>query len=332
MTTQNGIREDLTKIYNVKSVSGGENAAFDFIKSELSKLCDEIFADDIGNVYAIKKGHGECRRKIAIVCPFDEQGFVVTDASGKNARLHAIGKPALSGLCGKRAQIVGKDISGLLLCDSEKPETDSFYFETGAAPCDEGICEGDFVSICDEPTFLGENLVSLGSLCTKVHGTGLLSIAKCAGSFSFDVIFVFAAAHLLGSRGEKCASFIADADECICFDMCEEGINSVGKGPCIAFSDAGGNCSRELVGKLENAAKNIGIGYQLKADNNKDRPSAIAPFIANGTKTALVSVCASKLSQGIGICALCDLRGAAALVCAYLIFEETEKEKENEDK
>lgn len=332
MTTQNEIREDLTKIYDIKTVSGSENAAYNFIKGELSDCCDEVFADDMGNVYAVKKGHGNTGRKIALVSPFDEVGFVVTDVSGKNARLHSIGKPEFSRLCGKRAVLVGKNISGILLCDKEKPDADSFYFETGTPPCDDGICEGDFLSICDEPTFLGEDLVSLGSLCTKAHGISLLSIAKCAGSFSYDVIFVFAAAHLLGSRGERCASFIADADECVCFDMCEEGINSVGKGVCIAFSDAGGNCSRELVAKLETAAKNIGISYQLKADNTKDRQSVIAPFIANGTKTALVTTCASKLSQGIGICDLCDLRGAAALVCAYLIFEETEKENKNEDK
>ena len=332
MNTQNGIRDDLKKIYSVKTVSGGENTALDFIKSELSDFCDEIFSDNIGNVYAVKKGHGDSGRKIALVCPFDENGFAVTDASGKNARLHAVGKPDLSGLCGKRAEVSGKDISGILLCDKEKPGSDDFYLETGALPCNEGICEGDFVSICDEPTFLGDKLVSLGSLCTKVHGTSLISVAKCAGRFSFDVIFVFAAAHLLGSRGEKCASFIADADECICFDMCSQGISSVGKGPCIAFSDSGGNCSRELVEKLENAAKNIGIGYQLKADCDKEKPSVIAPFIAGGTKTALISVCASKLSEGIGLCELCDLRGAAALACAYLIFEETEEENGNEDK
>lgn len=328
-TTQNGLREDLKKIYEVKTVCGSENSALDFVKSELSDFCDEIFADDIGNVYAVKKGVGENRKKIAVVCPFDEAGFVVTSVKDeKNARLQAIGKPDLSRLCGKEAKIVGKDISGILLCDKDTPEAGDFYLQTGASPEDDGIAEGDFVSISDTPSFLSGDLSALGAVCTKAHGASLLAVAKCAGDFSFDVIFVFAAAHLSGARGEKCAAFVADADECICLDMCTEGTASVGKGPCIAFSDAGGNCSREIIGKLENAAKNIGIGYQLKADNEKDRPSVIAPFIANGTKTALVSVCASKLSKGIGICNLCDLRGAAALVCAYLIFEETEKEEE----
>ena len=332
MTTSKGIRKELEEIYEIKTVSGSENGALEFIKKSLSDFCDDIFADDIGNVYAHKKGNGQDARKIAVVCPFDEAGFAVTDASDKNARLHAIGTKSFSNLLGKSAQVCGKNISGVILFDGEKPETDGFYLETGATPEADGIANGDFVSICERPVFLENDMAVLGSLCSKAHAASLIDIAKCTGSFSFDVTFVFLAAHLSGSRGEKCAAFIADADECICLDMCSDGICSVGKGPCIAFSDAGGNCSRALVEKLEIAAKNIGITYQLKADNDKDRPSVIAPFIAGGAKTALVSVCAKKLSQNVGICDLCDLRGAAALVCAYLIYEETEKEEENENK
>ena len=39
-TTQNGLREDLKKIYEVKTVCGSENSALDFVKSELSDFCD----------------------------------------------------------------------------------------------------------------------------------------------------------------------------------------------------------------------------------------------------------------------------------------------------
>lgn len=332
MTVQKGIKDELLALYEVKTVTGSQNDALEFIKKSLKGFCDEIFADDMGNIYACKKGYGENRRKIAVVCPFDEAGFVVRDASGKSAKLHALGTKAFSSLFGKKAKVCGKGISGVVLFDGEKPEADGFYLETGADAFDEGISNGDFVCICEEPIFLSGDKVALNSLCSKAHAASLIDIAKCTGAFSFDLTFVFVASHLLASRGEKCAAFVADADECICLDMCEDGITAVGKGPCIAFSDVGGNCSRELVGKLENAAQNIGIVYQLKADNDKERPSVIAPFLANGTKTALVSVPAKKLSQGLGVCDLCDLRGAAALVCAYLIFEETEKEEENEDK
>lgn len=323
MNTPTGIKEKLLEVYSVKTVTGSENGALDFIKKHLSPFCDEIFSDDSGNVYALKKGTSENAGKIAIVCPFDETGFVVTGAGEKSPRLFAVGGAPSNAFFGKKASVCGKDIEGIILSDKspcEKLSATDFVLETGNGS--EGICEGDFVSVCNDPVFLGKEKVALCGLAGKAHAAGIIDLVKCTGSFSFDAVFVFTVSALARGRGEKCAAYLADADVAICLDIVPEGCAKVGKGPAILFADAGGKCSRQQVESLENAAKNIGISYQMKADFEKDRHSVAGPFIANGTQTAVVSVCASKLDEGIGICDLSDLRGACALVCAYLIFEE----------
>ncbi len=326
MNTPTEIKDKLLEIYNVKTVTGSENSALGYISSQLSTFCDDVFSDDSGNVYAVKKSGSDNAKKIAVVCPFDEAGFIVTGVDDKSARLFVMGGENLNAFYGKKASVFEKNIDGIILSDKKRDEklsASDFYLETGnGSSADEGICEGDFVTVCDSPVFLGEKRVALCGLSKKAHAAGIIDLIKYTSDFSFDVTFVFTVSGLARNRGEACAAYLCNADIAVCLDVIPDKGCTVGKGPVISFSDSGGKCSRQVVKSLENAAKNIGIGYQMKADFDKDRHSVILPFVANGTKTAIVSVCAEKLESGVGICDLADLRGASALVCAYLIFEE----------
>ena len=105
MNTPTGIKDKLIEIYNVKTVTGSENSALAFISSQLSSFCDDVFSDDSGNVYAVKKCGEDNAKKIAVVCPFDEAGFVVTGTDDKSARLFAMGGENLNAFYGKKGSV-----------------------------------------------------------------------------------------------------------------------------------------------------------------------------------------------------------------------------------
>ncbi len=330
-------RKKIEKLYSIKTVSGSldkkNNSMYEYVKKELSDFCDDIFADDIGNVIAVKRSGAENAEKIALIAAADEAGFVAADTKSEGKiRLHGIGNPFYARLCGREAFQIEKGKSiyrGVLLSDSsdtDKIGEDSFYLETEDKNRD--ISEGDFICADDPPVFFGDNGICLNGLSSKIFCLSLIDIAKCAGSFSFDVYYIFAAQHLLGARGEKCAAYTVGADIAIAFKLIPEGRTKTGAGPVIAFSDGRGRCSDYVTGGLKEAAEGIGISYQLCAETEKDEISMIAPFISEGTKTGIIGISASNKKVGTSKCDLRDLRGAAAAACAFLIFSD-EKSEEN---
>lgn len=345
MNTTENMRKKIRELYAVHTVSGcpASSGAERFIKEMLSDFCDEVFSDDMGNVFAVRRCGKENARKIAVTAQLDEPGFVVTSAPPEDSKalLQPVGKPVLQRLCGREAGKIsisgnGKNsnhICGVLLSDCEdiSKSCDSLYLDLGDKNCAEsGIEEGDFIYALDAPVFSGDNTVYLGGIGEKIFCACLMDIAACAGNYSFDVYYIFAAQHLLGSRGEKCAAYSVDADAVIAFELILSKSVKPGAGPVISLADAGGKCSAEITKKLEEAAQSIGINFQKNAETEKARPSFIAPFIAQGAKTGIVGAACENSGCGMIKCRLSDIRGAAAAVCAFLISED-EKIKENEN-
>lgn len=322
--------DNIKKLYSARTVCGSEHDLAEFIKERLADRCDEISCDDMGNVYALKKGTGKSCRKIAVVCAADEPGFVVTHVA-ENGRisLHAVGTKDCGKYLGMKAESAD-GTQGILLSDISLRENigaSDMYFETGAESAgDVTLKEGDFISVLQPPVALGKNKISLGVMGEKIFAECLAIIAECGGNYCFDTYFVFVSQHTFASRGEKCAAYILGADTVIALCTAESGRLSCGNGAVILTADSGGRCSRTLTKELCDAAEGIGVKLNKCADITKGKPSFISPFIAEGARTALVGACCEKTAEGANICDLRDIRSAAATVCAYLIFED---EKEN---
>ena len=67
--------ELIKKLMKTGSVSGREKKIADVIRAEIEPFADEVYTDNLGNLYAHKRGHG---KKLMIAAHMDEIGFFVT--------------------------------------------------------------------------------------------------------------------------------------------------------------------------------------------------------------------------------------------------------------
>lgn len=323
--TENNINE----LYRLKTVSGSNNDALLYIKSCLSGYCDEIFADDIGNVYALKKGTGEDDNKKTVVlsCSMDTSGFVVKYV-GEDGKilLHAVGNTPSFSLVG-RGCVTQSGIRGVLSTDFKEGKEhigkDDFYMLVDPDFTDIGaICLGEFVSVDNPPVILSENKICLGELGNKIFALSLIEIARSCGSFSFDVYFVFTAQHYLSSRGEKCAASRLRPDIFIALSLCENANSDIGTGVVVSLSDSGARSTVSLCDALYEAASDQGIACSKNAVSDKNSPTLIAPYAHEGSACAIIGAPCKKAENSINLCDIRDINGVSAAVCSYLIFSD----------
>lgn len=304
-------------ICDIKNISGSDVSVLPYIKKELGGFCDEIFADSIGNVYALKKGADNLpKRRIAVVCPVDEAGFVVRYV-GEKILLHCIGEKPFSKYCGKTG-ITQNGIPGVIKTtaeDMEKCMAGDFYFETDS---NENISAGDFIGICEKPENIDSTRVSVGNAGRKVISRVLFDLAKSGSEYSSDVYYVFAAQHILSGRGHVCSSYNMRPDTVIALDFAE---GKAGEGPVIDMSES----SAVLSEKLVLAAERSGIHAQSNAKKDKSIQSVLQAFSWHGAECAKIAVPLEKDGEK-EICDTRDINGAGAIICTYMIFEDQKGE------
>ena len=67
--------ELLKKLTQCTAPSGREEKVRDIIKTEMEKLCDEVYTDALGNLICHRKGNG---KKLMLAAHMDEIGVIVT--------------------------------------------------------------------------------------------------------------------------------------------------------------------------------------------------------------------------------------------------------------
>jgi putative aminopeptidase FrvX len=69
--------ELLKRLCSTPAVPGREEPLRELLKSELAPYADELYTDVMGNLFALRRGTGERRRKIMLAAHMDEISFVV---------------------------------------------------------------------------------------------------------------------------------------------------------------------------------------------------------------------------------------------------------------
>ena len=106
--------ELLNIICTTPGAPGFEKRIRDLVLKEVKDLVDEVEIDNMGNVYAIRKGKGE--KKIMVGAHMDEIGFIVTHIDDNGfIRFHTLGGFDPKTLTAQRVIIHGKeDIIGVM--------------------------------------------------------------------------------------------------------------------------------------------------------------------------------------------------------------------------
>ena len=272
----------LAEICEVAGAPGFEQRVRELVVKNLEGHVDEIQFDNLGSIYAVKKGK-DASKRVMIAAHMDEIGFIVKyiDDNGF-LRFHTLGGFDPKTLTAQRVLVHGKkDLIGVMGTkpihimtpeERAKPVQTSEYFIDLGLPKEEVV---KYVSVGDAITrerHLIEmgNCVNCKSIDNRVAVYILIETLKMLKDFPYDVYGVFTVQEEVGIRGANVAAhninpdFGFGLDTTIAYDLPgakpEEQVTKLGEGTAIKIMDASTICDYRMV----QYQKEIAAKYKIK--------------------------------------------------------------------
>ena len=332
--------ELLSKICTVPGAPGFEQRVREMVINEVKDLVDDLEIDNMGNVYAIKRG--KASKKVMIGAHMDEIGFIVTHIDDNGfIRFHTLGGFDPKTLTAQRVLIHGKkDIVGVM---ASKPihvmspeernkvaKIKDYFIDTGlsADEVKEIVSVGDSITREREFIEMG-NCVNGKSLDNRLAVFILIETLRNLKDkeVPYDIYGVFTVQEEVGIRGANVSSmrikpdFGFGLDTTIAFDLpgasAHEKITKLGEGTAIKIMDASTICDYRMVAFMKKTAENHNIKWQPEILTAGGTDTAgIQRMTEGGSITGAVSIPTRHLHQVIEMAHKEDIKGSIDLLTA----------------
>ena len=330
----------LNKICTTPGAPGFEKKIRELVLQEVKGLVDEIEIDNMGNVYAIKRGKGD--KRVMIGAHMDEIGFMVTHIDDNGfIRFHTLGGFDPKTLTAQRVIIHGKkDIIGVM---ASKPihvmtadernkvaKLSDYFIDTGLSVDEvkELVTIGDPVTREREFIEMG-NCVNGKSLDNRLAVFILIEMFRglVGKTVPYDIYGVFTVQEEVGIRGANVSSmrinpdFGFGLDTTIAFDLpgaaAHEKITELGKGTAIKIMDASTICDYRMVDFIKKTADKYKIMWQPEILTAGGTDTAgIQRMTEGGSIAGAVSIPTRHLHQVIEMAHKDDIQGSIDLLSA----------------
>jgi len=334
--------ELLNKICTTPGTSGFEQRIRAVVLEELKGLTDEVEMDNMGNIYAIKKGKSD--KRVMVGAHMDEIGFIVTHIDDKGfIRFHTLGGFDPKTLTAQRVIIHGKkDLIGVM---ASKPihvmtpdernkiaKTSDYFIDTGlsAEEVKELVEIGNPITREREFIEMG-NCVNGKSLDNRLAVFILIeTLKKLKGKeIPYDLYGVFTVQEEVGIRGANVSSmrinpdFGFGLDTTIAFDLPgaaeHEMITKLGEGTAIKIMDAATICDYRMVDFMKKTADKHKIKWQPEILTAGGTDTAgIQRMTEGGSIAGAVSIPTRHLHQVIEMANKDDIQGSIDLLTACI--------------
>lgn len=273
----------LKKICEIPGAPGFEDKIRALVLKEIKSLVDETFTDNLGNVFAIKKGKED--KKVMVGAHMDEIGFIVKhiDENGF-VHFHTLGGFDPKTLTAQRVIIHGeKDLIGVMgskpihIMEPEDrnkaPKIKDFFIDLGMPKkeVEKYISIGNPITRERELIEMG-NCVNCKSLDNRVSVFVLIETLKKIKKTPYDLYAVFTVQEEIGIRGASVAAhrvnpdFGFGLDTTIAFDVpgakAEEMVTKLGSGAAIKIMDSSVMCDPRMVEYMKQIATKNKIKWQ----------------------------------------------------------------------
>jgi len=275
----------LKEIAEVAGAPGHEQRVREIVLREVTPLVDEIKVDNMGNVYAIKKGKED--KKVMVGAHMDEIGFMVTHIDDQGfVRFHTLGGFDPKTLTAQRVIIHGKeDIIGVMgskpihvMSPEERtkmPKSTDYFIDLGMnkEEVEKIVSVGDPITRERGLIEMG-NCVNCKSLDNRLAVFILIETLRSLKdkAVPYDIYGVFTVQEEVGIRGASVAAleikphFGFGLDTTIAFDVPgakpEEVVTKLGDGTAIKVMDSSTICDYRMVKYMEKVASKHDIKYQ----------------------------------------------------------------------
>lgn len=337
----------LKTICTTPGAPGFEQKIRALVLKELEGLVDEVEIDNMGNVYAIKKGKDN--KRIMVAAHMDEIGFIVTHIDDNGfIRFHTLGGFDPKTLTAQRVLVHGKeDLIGVM---ASKPihvmtaeernkvaKIKDYFIDTGL-PAEEVrklVTIGD--SITREREFIEMGpCVNGKSLDNRLAVFILLeTLRNLKGKeIPFDLYGVFTVQEEVGIRGANVSAlrinpdFGFGLDTTIAFDLPgaseHEKITKLGEGTAIKIMDASTICDYRMVKYMKQTADKHLIKWQPEILTAGGTDTAgIQRMTAGGSIAGAVSIPTRHLHQVIEMAHKEDIKGSIDLLTNCILDIDT---------
>ncbi|MFA7274980.1 MAG: M42 family metallopeptidase [Crocinitomicaceae bacterium] len=332
----------LAHICTTPGAPGFEDKIRQVVLEEIKGYVDEVEIDNLGNVYAIKRG--KSNKKVMVGAHMDEIGFIVTHIDDKGfIRFHTLGGFDPKTLTAQRVIIHGKqDIIGVM---ASKPihvmttdernkvaKLSDYFIDTGltAEEVKSIVTIGDSVTREREFIEMGK-CVNSKSLDNRLAVFILIETLKNlkGKEIPFDLYGVFTVQEEVGVRGANVASlrinpdFGFGLDTTIAFDLpgaaAHEMITELGKGTAIKIMDAMTICDTRMVRYMKEVADRNKITWQPEILTAGGTDTAgIQRMTEGGSIAGAISIPTRHLHQVIEMAHKEDIQGSIDLLTACI--------------
>lgn len=330
----------LNEICTTPGAPGFEKRVRDLVLKEIKGLLDEVEIDNMGNIYAIKRGTGD--KKIMVGAHMDEIGFIVTHIDDNGfIRFHTLGGFDPKTLTAQRVIIHGKkDIIGVMaskpihvMTQEERnkvPKIKDYFIDTGlpAKEVSKLVSIGDSITREREFIEMGE-CVNGKSLDNRLAVFILIeTLKKLKGKkIPYDLYGVFTVQEEVGIRGANVSAlkinpdFGFGLDTTIAFDLpgaaSHEMITKLGEGTAIKIMDASTICDYRMVDFMKKTADKHKIKWQSEILTAGGTDTAgIQRMTKGGSIAGAVSIPTRNLHQVIEMAHKKDIQGSIDLLTA----------------
>lgn len=334
------IKETTRELCALSGPSGFEEAVARRAKELLEPLVDEITADSMGNVLALRRCGKPGARQLLLDAHLDEVGFIVTEVAEGFLKFSALGGLDERTLPGREVRVLAPEgpLYGVVAClpphvltaeqKEQAVEIKNLFIDLGLSQAEAekrvpigtpGVFEGPMFDL------QGDNFVSK-ALDDRICAAVVLQVLENlkGEELPCDLAVMFSAQEEVGLRGAAPGAFRLAPDWCIAVDVTHARTPDAPKGEtfeagkgCIV--GVGPNANRAMTKAIMDAAKEQEIPYSVEVMPRSSGTNGWAIQITRqGVATAIVSVPVKYMHSPVEAASLADAEAAADLITAFI--------------
>jgi putative aminopeptidase FrvX len=220
--------ELLARVSNTPGIPGFEDAVQDVVADVLSRSCDSVRRDRLGNVVGLKRARGrqdagDQALRVVLAAHADEVGAMVEQITAEGfIRFQQVGRLAAVSITSQPVVIHGKqDVRGAIVPHRDKVlEVEDLMIDVGL-PYEE-VCTllqvGDPITFAQEVTQINDKVVMGRNFDDRIGTYTLLETIRRVGETEVDVYAVSSVQEELGVRGMWTAAYAIEPDIGIALD------------------------------------------------------------------------------------------------------------------
>ncbi len=330
----------LARLSNAHSAPGYEDEVRDIMKEELSKVCDEVFVDRMGNLIA-KKGEGE--KKVMLDAHMDEIGLIVKNIDKEGfIKFTTLGgffdqtllnqRVVIHTSKGRVYGVVGSKPPHLMEEEERKKivKAENMFIDVGAESKKDvealGVSVGDFITIERSFKELGGDFVTGKAFDDRLGCFALIEVMKRVEAKDVEIYAVGSVQEEVGLKGARTAAYKINPDYALVLDVTTTGdypgvkgdksTNKLGKGPVITLVDSKGRgliTHPEVKKLLINTAEENKIPYQLAVGEGGTTNATVIHLTREGVPSGVISVPTRYIHSPVEVARLKDIEALIEL-------------------